>query len=53
MEHGKTEVFYFSRSHGVFDPSPLDLSALGSLILYPRNIWKYLEFIFDRKLFFC
>jgi len=20
MEHGKTEVFYFSRSHGIFDP---------------------------------
>jgi len=29
MEHRKVEVFYFSRSHGVFEPPPLDLSPLG------------------------
>ena len=43
MEHGKMEVFHYSRSHGVFDPSPLDLSILGGSILYPRcyslNVW--------------
>ena len=46
------EVFHFSRSHGVFDPLPLNLSILGSSILYPRETWKYLGFIFDRKLLF-
>jgi len=28
MEHGKTEVFYFSRLHRAFNPSPLDLLAV-------------------------
>ena len=53
MKHRKTEMFYFSRSYGVFNPFSLDLSILGSPILCPRNIWKYLGFIFDRKLSFC
>ena len=52
MEYGKTEVFHFSRSHGVFDPLPLDLSSIGGLILHPKNTWRYLKYIFDRKLFF-
>ena len=52
IEHGKTEVFHFSRSHRVFDPLPLNLSSIGGLILHPKNIWRYLEYIFDRKLFF-
>ena len=53
MEHAKTEVFHFSRLNGVFNPPLLNLSTLGSPILYPKEIWKYLEFIFDRKLSFC
>jgi len=52
IEHSKTEIFYFSRSQGLFNPSPLDLSPLGGLILQPKDSWKYLGFIFDRKLAF-
>jgi len=52
VEHSKTEVFYFTRSHGSFNPSPLDLSSIGSPTLYPKDTWKYLGFIFDRKLSF-
>ena len=51
MELGKTEVFYFSRLHRVFGPPPLNLSTLGGPILCPRDTWKYLGFIFNRKLF--
>jgi len=29
IEHSKTEIFHFSRSQGVFNPPPLDLSLLG------------------------
>ena len=53
LEYGKTEVFHFSRSNSIFNPSLLDLSILGGPILCPRNIWRYLGFIFDRKLSFC
>jgi len=28
VKHGKTEVFYFSRLYGVFNPSSLDLTTL-------------------------
>ena len=28
VKHGKTDVFHFSRLHGVFDPSPLNLSSI-------------------------
>ena len=52
VEHSKTEIFHFNRSHGVFNPPPLDLSPLGENVLLPSNTWKYLEFIFDRKLTF-
>jgi len=50
VEHSKTEVFYFDRFHGVFNPPPLDFSPLGGNILQPNNMWKYLGFIFGRKL---
>ena len=53
IEHGKTEVFHFNRSHRAFNPPSLDLSPLGGLILYPKDSWKYLGFFFDRKLTFC
>ena len=46
------EVFYFSRAQSTFNPLPLDLLDISSPILKPKNIWKYLGFIFDRKLSF-
>jgi len=52
VKHLKTEVFHFSRLHGVFNSSPLDLSPLGGPILSPKDSWSYLGFIFDRKLSF-
>ena len=52
VEHSKTKVFHFSRSQGLFNPPSLDLSPLESPILTPKSLWKYLEFIFDRKLTF-
>ena len=48
----KTEIFHFSRSQGLFNPPPLDLSLLGGPILRPKDSQKYLGFIFDRKLSF-
>ena len=53
LEHSKTKVFHFSRLHGTFNPPPLDFSVLGAPILYSKEVWKYLGFIFDRKLTFC
>ena len=52
VEHSKTEVFYFSRLQGLFNSPSLDLSPLGRPILTPKNSWKYLRFIFNRKLMF-
>ena len=52
IEHSKTEVFHFNRLHGFFDPPPLDLSSIGGPVLVPKNSWKYLGFIFNRKLSF-
>jgi len=37
IEQGKTEVFHFNRSHGIFNPLPLDLSSLGSPSLCPKD----------------
>ena len=52
IEHSKTEIFHFNRSHGPFNPPPLNLSPLGGSILRPKESWRYLGFIFDRKLSF-
>ena len=52
VEHLKTEVFHFTRSQGSFNPPPLDLSPIGGPIFYLKESWKYLRFIFDRKLTF-
>ena len=52
VEHLKTDVFHFSRLYGLFNPLPLNLSSLGGPILSPKSLWKYLGFIFDRKLIF-
>ena len=37
IEHSKTEIFHFSRSQGVFNLSPLDLSPIGGLTLRPKD----------------
>ena len=37
IEHVKTEVFHFNRSHRLFNPLPLDLSPLGGHILRPKE----------------
>ena len=47
IEHSKTEMFHFNRSHGTFNPPPLDLSPIGGPVLCPKSLWKYLGFIFD------
>jgi len=52
IEHRKTNIFHFSRSHSLFNPPPLDLSPFGGLVLLPKDIWKYLGFIFNCKLNF-
>ena len=52
VKHSKTENFHFNRSYGTFNPPSLNLSPLEGNILGPNNTWKYLGFIFDRKLIF-
>ena len=52
VKHSKTEVFHFDRSHEVFNLPSLNLSPLGGNVFQPNNMWKYLGFIFDRKLTF-
>ena len=52
MKHSKIEVFYFSRLHRAFNPPPLDLTSLSGPIWLPKPTWRYLDFIFDHKLFF-
>ena len=52
VKHSKTKIFHFNRSQGTFNLPLLDLSSLGGSILCPNNLWKYLGFIFDRKLTF-
>jgi len=52
VEHSKTKVFHFNKSHGLFSPPLLNLSSIGGPVLVLKNAWKYLEFIFNRKLSF-
>ena len=52
IEHSKTDVFHFSRAHRAFNPPPLDLSPINSPVLLPKDIWRYLGFIFNYKLTF-
>ena len=35
-----------------FNPSSLDLGCLEGPVLWSKNTWRYLDFIFDRKLSF-
>ena len=37
IEYSKTDIFHFNRSHGVFNPLPLNLSAIGDPILKPKD----------------
>ena len=52
VKHSKTKIFHFNRSQGTFNLPLLDFSSLGRSILCANNLWKYLGFIFDRKLTF-
>ena len=52
VEDSKTEIFHFNRSHGLFNLPSLDLSPIRGPVLCPKDSWKYLGFIFDRKLLF-
>jgi len=37
VEHSKTEVFYFTRLQGSFNPPLLNLSSIGGPILCPKD----------------
>ena len=52
IEYLKTEIFHFNRSHGFFNPPPLDLSTIRGPTLCSRDLWKYLGFTFNKKLTF-
>jgi len=52
IKYGKTDIFHFSRAHGPFNPSALDLPPLDGPSLLPKETWKYLGFIFNCKLTF-
>ena len=52
VEHGKTDIFHFSRSYRAFNPPSLNLSSLGGPVLLPKETWRYLGFIFNYKLTF-
>ena len=52
IEHRKLKNFHFSRLTRNFNPSLLDISLVGGLLLQLKNMWKYLGFVFHRKLFF-
>ena len=49
VKHSKTKVFYFNRFQDSFNLPPLNLSSIEGTILWSKNMWKYLGFIFDRK----
>ena len=52
LEHRTMEAFHFSRAQSILNPPSLNLLNIGRLILKPKNTWKYLGFIFNRKLSF-
>jgi len=52
VKYSKTEVFYFTRLQGSFNLPLLNISSIRGPILCPKNTWRYLGFIFDRKLLF-
>jgi len=38
VEHRKTDIFHFSRSHKAFNPPSLNLSSIGGPVLLPKEI---------------
>ena len=52
MEHGKTELFHFSRQWEEFNPPPVNLTLIGGTVLCPNESWRYLGFYFNCKLSF-
>ena len=38
IEHGKSEIFHFSRAHRLFNSPLLDLSTLRGFILHSKDI---------------
>ena len=53
VEVFKSRFFkHFSRFHGTFNPLSLNISSIRGLSLISKDTWKYLGFIFDRKLCF-
>ena len=50
--HSKTEIFLFSRLISLFNSLPLDLSPIRGPIFHLKETWKYLGFMFNKKLFF-
>ena len=52
VKHGKTDIFHFSKLHGVFNLPLLNLSPIRGSLLLPKETWKYLDFIFNCKLIF-
>ena len=51
IEHDKSEIFHFSRTHNDSNPE-LDFLAIGALTLKPKTYWRYLGFYFDQHLSF-
>ena len=54
LEHDKTELFHFDRSHSNHNPA-LDLGYApytGDRLITPKTYWRYLGFYFNRKLQF-
>jgi len=52
VKYRKTENFHFSRLYRIFNILPLNLSQIDGPILYFKDTWQYLGFIFNRKLTF-
>lgn len=52
IKHDKSEVLYFMRSTKDINLLLLDLGPLGGPLLWPKNMWWYLGFFFDKKLSF-
>jgi len=51
MEHGKMELFHFTRAQHPPNLS-IDLTSVGGPIISPKPIWRYLGFFFNCKLNF-
>ena len=51
MEHSKSKVFHFTRSHHFPNPF-INFTLVREPILIPKSIWCYLGFFFNRKLTF-